>query len=117
RQFAEAAAGRPGVTIDTGVYDKVRAFRAPNSWHPKTSRHKRRLSHDELMGLSVEGIFRLAEQPSPFDLPAPAVRSELAAADWREAERQLRAAVEAHRRSRAARGDTPHLNRLTLEFI
>src|SRR5262249_46357837 len=49
RRFAEFIAERAGVAIDTGVYDKVRAFRAPNSKHPKTGRHKRRLSHDELM--------------------------------------------------------------------
>src|SRR5262249_3094459 len=36
RHFAEAAAGRAGVTIDASVYDKVRAFRAPNSRHPRT---------------------------------------------------------------------------------
>ena len=48
RRFAEAAAELAGVTIDAGVYDKVRCFRAPNSRHPKTGLHKRRLSAEEL---------------------------------------------------------------------
>ncbi len=36
RRFAEQLAELAAVTIDAGVYDKVRAFRAPNSRHPKT---------------------------------------------------------------------------------
>src|SRR5262249_16017195 len=47
RRSAEAFGQLAGVKIDTGVYDKVRAFRAPNSRHPKTGLHKRRLSFDE----------------------------------------------------------------------
>ena len=35
RAFAERVAEQANVTIDTGVYDPVRAFRAPNSRHPK----------------------------------------------------------------------------------
>ena len=53
RQFAEHVAELATVTIDTGVYDKVRAFRAPNSRHPKTGLHKRRLTYDELLGLTT----------------------------------------------------------------
>ena len=45
RRFAEHVAELAAVTIDTGVYDRVRAFRAPNSRHPKTGLHKRRLSY------------------------------------------------------------------------
>ena len=48
RQLAENIAEIAGVKIDTGVYDRVRAFRAPNLRHPKTGLHKRRLSLDEL---------------------------------------------------------------------
>ena len=33
------AAELAAVTIDAGIYDRVRAFRAPNSRHPKTGLH------------------------------------------------------------------------------
>ena len=49
RSFAEHVANLASIEIDKGVYDKVRAFRAPNSRHPKTGRHKRRLAFDELL--------------------------------------------------------------------
>ena len=49
RQFAEQLAAVVGVAIDTSVYDRVRAFRAPNSRHPKTGLHKRRLEFGELL--------------------------------------------------------------------
>ena len=62
RRFAEAIAEVAGVAIDSGVYDAVRAFRAPNSRHPKTGLHKRRLSLDELLGLSLERIVELAAE-------------------------------------------------------
>jgi len=73
RRFAERLAELARVQIDTGVYDKVRLFRAPNSRHPKTGLHKRQLSLDELTGLSIDGIMDLAGVPAPFDLPEPAV--------------------------------------------
>jgi hypothetical protein len=118
RRFAEALAARAGVRIDTSVYDKVRAFRAPNSTHPKTGLHKRRLSLDELNGLTPDRIRRLAERPEPFDLPTPAAACALAAADWRDAA----AAVERESKEKAARraaaaDGTRTLNRQTLAFI
>ena len=48
RRLAEGLAAAVQVTIDGGVYDKVRAFHAPNSRHPKTGLHKRALMLDEL---------------------------------------------------------------------
>ncbi len=71
RQFAEHAAETAVVTIDAGVYDRVRAFRAPNSRHPKSGLHKRYLTLDELTGLPLERIVELAKEPAPFDLPTP----------------------------------------------
>ena len=41
RRLAEGLAAACEVVIDSGVFDKVRAFRAPNSRHPKTGLHKR----------------------------------------------------------------------------
>ena len=103
--------------IDSGVYDKVRPFRAPNSRHPKTGRHKARLRLDELTGLSLERILTLAESPEPFDVPAPAGRCERAAADWLDAERWVREQAEAKAQRRAQSDGTATLNRLTLDFI
>ena len=116
RRLAEALAERAGVVIDVGVYDRVRAFRAPNSRHPKTGLHKRRLSFDELMGLSVDAIQRLAEKPEAFDLPTMPPVNEQASTDWREAAHNIERATEAKAERRAA-GMPPRLNRLALEVI
>src|SRR5262249_11972201 len=117
RQFAETIAESVGVAIDRGVYDKVRPFRAPNSRHPKTGHYKRRLTFDELLGLSLDGILKFSEGPESFDLPTPSYQSDQAAADWREASRLVEEKAEANaKRATAGRG-VPTLNRLTLEFI
>lgn len=117
RRFAENVAGIAAVEIDSGVYDKVRAFRAPNSRHPKTGMYKRRLSADELNGLSLDRILNLAQQPAPFDVPEPTRRSEQAVADWPAAAEQVEQEVAALTRRRVAKSGTPTLNRSTLAFI
>lgn len=86
RRFAESLAGAAGATVDASVYDKVRAFRAPNSRHPRTGLHKRRLSLKELMHLPADHIRQLAADPEPFALPEPPAASEEAARDWAGAE-------------------------------
>ena len=116
RRLAEALAERAGVVIDVGVYDRVRAFRAPNSRHPKTGLHKRRLTFDELMGMNVDAIKRLAEKPEAFDLPPIPPVNEQASTDWREAGENIQQATNAKAERRAA-GMPPRLNRLTLEVI
>jgi hypothetical protein len=118
RHFAEHLARLAGVTIDPAVYVKTQPLRAPNSRHAKTGLHKRRLSFEELTGLSVEGICQLAKRPEPFELPTPAVRCEHAESDWRNAVEVVQRQVEvrAERRQSATNGE-PCLNRLTLEFI
>jgi len=118
RRFAERFAQLASVNIDTSIYDKVRAFRAPNSRHPKTGLHKRRLLHDELMELSLDGICRLAESPEPFGLPMPSETCDQAAADWSGAAARVREEAEGTARRRAAVANgTPTLNRQTLDFI
>ena len=67
RRFAEHAAELLGIEIDASIYDKIRAFRAPNSRHPKTGRHKRRLTFDELLYLKATAIVKLAAEPEPFE--------------------------------------------------
>jgi hypothetical protein len=116
RRLAEALAGLARVPIDVGVYDCVRAFRAPNSRHPKTGLFKRRLSLDELTGLSLDGILRLAAAPAPFDLPDPPPANEQARADWQQASQAVR--VEGQSRDcQRADGSPLTVNRQTFDFI
>lgn len=115
RRFCENQATRAGIVIDTGVYDRVRAFRAPNSRHPKTGLHKRALSLDELLGLKIETIIERAAEPLAIELPTAPAFNQTAAGDWQQAtaavEQSTQAIVE-----RKANG-LPTLNRQTLEFI
>ena len=118
RRFAEAAALRSAVAIDSGVYDAVRAFRAPNSCHPKTGKHKRRLACDELLSLTTRRSVGLASLPSPFDLPDPAPATDQAIRDWAAAVESVAAedlAAESRRGSTGKEG--ARLNRGTIEFI
>ena len=118
RRFAEAVALRSAVAIDSGVYDAVRAFRAPNSRHPKTGLHKRWLTFGELMGLTTRRIVELAADPAPFDPPDPAPVADQAVRDWAAAVESVAAedlAAESRRGSVGRSGS--RLNRATLEFI
>jgi hypothetical protein len=117
RRFAERLAELAGVTIDTGVYDKVRLFRAPNSRHPKTGLHKRQLPLDVLMGMSLDGIKELAAEPAPFDPPEPAATNDQAIADWHTAETEVERQREVKAARRAERNGSPTLNRSTLDLI
>jgi hypothetical protein len=117
RRFAEHLAKLAGVAIDAGTYAKVQLFRAPNSRHPKTGLHKRRLSLDELTGLSIDGILALAAEPAPFDLPEPPATNDQAVADWLDAETEVDRCGEANAARRAARNGSPTLNRSTLAII
>jgi hypothetical protein len=117
RHFAGVCAERSAVTIDDGVYDRVRAFRAPNSRHPKTGLHKRRLTLDEVLRLSTDAILKLGAEPLPFDLPEPIGTNTEAVQDWLEAvetvEREAKAVAVRHAQSNGK----ATLNRRTLEFI
>lgn len=116
RRLAEALAERAGIVIDAGVYDRVRAFRAPNSRHPKNGLHKRRLTFDELMGLSVDAVLQLATKAEAFDVPTFPPVNEQAATDWNEASHIVERAAEAKAERRAA-GMSPRLNRATRDII
>jgi hypothetical protein len=118
RRFAEALAATIGTKIDTGVYDKVRLFRAPNSRHPKTGLHKRRLSLKELLHLDADRIRQLAAAPEPFALPIVTAADPQAAADWQAALQAVEREAEAKAERRAALANgAPQLNRVTLDFI
>lgn len=117
RRLAERMAEVVGVMIDTGVYDRVRAFRAPNSRHPKTYLHKRQLSLDELQGLSLDAVRKLAEMPTPFDVPTPPPICKQAIADWLAAGELVHQASEAKAKRTTSANGAPALNRQTLAFI
>ncbi len=117
KRLAEGLAGAVQVVIDAGVYDTVRAFRAPNSRHPKTGLHKRRLSLDELMRLSIERIRELAKEPVAFDVPTVSTRCDVAAGDWQETVERIEHEAEAARQQRATANGAARLNRATLDFI
>ncbi len=121
RRLAETIAEATGVLIDVSVYDKVRAFRAPNSRHPRTGRHKVRLTVDELMHCGSAVILSRAEKPAPFELPdVPADSADFLVAHWDTATGQVREQAEAAAQRRAAVTDgsgAPKLNKLTLDFI
>jgi hypothetical protein len=117
RRLADGIGEAAAVVIDTGVYDRVRAFRAPNSRHPKTSLHKRRLTLDELQGLSLAAVCKLAAKPAAFDLPTAPAICERAKADWSEAVELVRKASEAKAKQTANGNGKPTLNRQTLAFI
>ena len=116
RRFAESIASHSGVAIDSSVYDRVRAFRAPNSRHPKTGRYKRYLSFDALMHLQTSRLIELAADPEPFEIPNATEPSELAVADWAAAVTSVEAEGKVAR-ERNGGGNRSVLNRATLDFI
>lgn len=123
RRLAEALASRAGVAIDTGVYDKVRAFRAPNSRHGKTGRYKRWLDLDSLIRLPASRIVELAAVPWPFELPEAPEENAQAVVDWAEAtalvNEQEQAATERRKVGTSTCNTAPGclLNRSTTEFM
>jgi hypothetical protein len=118
RAFCERLAALAGVAIDAGVYSLTRLFRAPNSRHRKTGRHKRRFDFDSFMGMKLESIERLAERPEPFEVPAAQATCEAAAADWQAAVAWTRRQADTQAARQAALADgAPALNRQTLDFI
>jgi len=106
------------VNIDTSVYDKVRLFRAPNSRHPKTGLHKRRLTLDELLHLDAARVRQLAAAPKPFALPVVTAADPQAVVDWQATLQAVARETEVRAERRAAvTNGTPRLNRQTLDFI
>ena len=116
KKHATGLAEQAQVAIDPIIYSKIQPHRAPNSRHPKTGLHKRRLSLDELVGLSVERIRQFAQEPLPFEISIPTRTCEQAASDWQAAQQAVQRRSEALATRRAA-GVATRLNRQTLDII
>jgi hypothetical protein len=108
--------GKRGCRLDEGIYDRVRPWRAINSRHPRTGLYARRVTVDELTGLSIDRIKELATEPAPFDVPELPDVHDQAAADW-QAAAQIVQKEEAAEVDRRARGGPAAINRLTRDII
>ncbi len=120
REFAQQIAEQANVLIDTGVYDPVRAFRAPSSRHPKTALFKRVLPAEKLGAMTADDCLTLALKPEPFDWPAVDGSPDMLAAMWETAARTVAAEAEAsaQRRADIAAGKTKaKLNDLTRRLL
>lgn len=82
RGVATSLASLAGIQIDEGVYDITRAFRAPNSRHPRTGLHKRHLTAEQINALTIDEIAALARDPFPFTLPSNSTKQQQAVLDW-----------------------------------
>ena len=122
REFASRIAVAAGVAIDAGIYDRVRAFRAPNSRHPKTGLHKRYVPPEQFQLLTLEDAMTLASKPAPFELPDMATSFLLPAldAEWQAAADTVmrnQAALEERRRDIESGASAVRVNRHTLDLI
>jgi hypothetical protein len=122
RQFAETIAAAAGVAVDVGVFDRVRAFRAPNSRHPKTGLHKRFVPVEILDTVTVNGVLNMARTPEAFDMPSTdgVESTDFLVAAWDAASRAVaeKAAAVEQRRLEVANGDRAvTLNKLTRAFL
>jgi hypothetical protein len=115
RLFAEHVAQAVGITIDAGVYDKVRAFRAPNSTHPKTGLHKIILPAD-FWQMSTDQIVKLAASPLPTECEPTTRTSATAAKLWDKCRQHVDQQAQA-KALRSTAGPPTALNRATLDFI
>jgi hypothetical protein len=122
RQFAETIAAEAGVAVDVGVFDRVRAFRAPNSRHPKTGLHKRFVPVEILDTVTVNGVLDLARTPEAFDPPSTdgVVSADMLVAVWDAAGRAVTAkaaAAEQRRQEVASGARAVTVNKLTRAFL
>jgi len=120
RLFAEGIAQAANIVIDVSIYDRVRAFRAPNSRHAKTGLHKWFLPPEQIGVLTIDDIVELARKPASFELPCIVSQEEIPslAKAWAIAEQAL-AAQDASMALVRASGNTGSvtLNRITLDII
>lgn len=114
RRFAERIAEAAMVKIDIAIYDKVRAFRAPNSRHQKTGLHKIVLEFADSQMMWIEDIQNLATAPRPFSIPKAAKPHEQAIEDWKRATDEVANQNVANNHPQLQR---TALNRSTMDFL
>jgi len=121
RHFACLIASEAGVALDEGIYDRVRAFRAPNSRHPKTGLHKRYVETGILDVVTVKGVLDMARSPEPFDMPATDVDdTSFIVALWDQAARAVKAeaaGIEGRRAEIVNGTRSASVNKLTRAFL
>lgn len=88
RTFAESLAGRAGVKIDAGIYDVNHIVRLPNTRHPRTGLFKRRIEHEALFLIELNGIRDLARHKDFTGLSSVGRAVPKLVDDWHEAERE-----------------------------
>lgn len=122
REFAERIANAASVAIDVGIYDVVRAFRAPNSCHGRTGLHKRFVPPSHFGLLTFEDSLELAAKPVAFHLPdatgvetLPRLIEAWQAASVAVALREE--AIQERRRAIAAGVSEVQVNRCTMDLI
>jgi hypothetical protein len=122
KHFALSIAAEAGITVDEAVYDRLRAFRAPNSRHPRTGLHKRFVLVEILDTVTVRGLLAMAARPEPFEVPvADGIDdSSFLVALWDKSARAVKEQTEAVRRHRdeiASGTRDATVNRRTRDFI
>ncbi len=107
-------AGEVGIEVDEGIYDRVRLWRAPNSRHRRTGCHKVRIDVDDLLYVNADQVRRLAAEPIPYGIPAPALPPPRLVADWNEAANEVRRDAKRQARHGVADGEArTRINPLT----
>lgn len=66
KSLALEIASQAGVEVDTGIYDRTRLFRLPNTRHSGSGLYKVELTWDELVNLDAAAIQDLASSPRDF---------------------------------------------------
>jgi len=122
RAFIEIVATEAKVAVDGAVFDRVRAFRAPNSRHPRTGLHKLFVPVDKLDRVTVDELLDMARKPASFEMPSTdgVESADFLVAEWGNSERAVadRAAAAQQRRLEVASGDRAvTLNRKTRAFL
>lgn len=113
RRLAARLADECGVTIDGGIYQAARLFRAPNSFHPTGKAHKRLLDHDEFMHLPAGRHREMAAEPRAYEFRLPPFgRCPQMDRDWDAAAKGV-----AEARLARPRDHKLVLQRATVEFI
>jgi hypothetical protein len=112
-------AGEVGIEVDEGVYDRVRLWRAVNSRHHRTGRHKIGIDLDDILVVSADQVRRLAANPIPYDPPVSLTPPPRFVAEWNAVAAEVRKVrPERQVRRQAANGEArTRINPLTWTLL